>query len=369
MNNAFAKDVNYLKELYQKQKRVEELKELEKNAKAEEKRLKKSLAHEVKSCNEEKNTTIKKRKNEIAATYEEEISNLQSKVKRIENERESHKSKQQNKRYWKETKGMRQELDTLESELRTLIKKNRIPRICRSNLYYSLFLPHGIKDHMIRFLWCIIMVLGLPAVVCWAGSMSFLQQMQERTIFYVLIFMVFLCFTVTLYLFISNRTKMRFQQSLDECRGKIDQIRAMRKQMKAVHKGIHRDKDESEYGLESYDEKLKDYNEQIDTITANKNAALKDFEENKQPVIEKELAEPHETTIADISQKLSELEGNLNAIASELKDLKLDLSNQYEAYLGKENVSLSRVETLIAIMEEESIATVGEAIAIYEKRK
>ena len=369
MNNAYEKDVSYLKELYQKQQRVEQLKEIEKKAKAEEKRLKKSLAHEVKSCNDEKNATSKKRRNEIAATYDKEIENLQSKVKRIENERESHKSKRQNERYQNETKDMRQKKETLESELRTIIKKNRIPRICRTNIYYSLFLPRGVKDQIVRFVWLVILMILLPAIVCVAGSVSFLQEIQSRTIYYAMIFIVFFCITVTIYLFFSNRTKLRFPEPLGECRDIIDQIRDVRKQMKAVHKGIHRDQDESEYGLETYDSKLNDYNQQIDAITANKNAALKDFEEKKQPVIENEIAQSYQTSIEEISRNLKELEVSVSENADELKNLKLEILNQYEVYLGKENVSSNRLQTLITIMEEESIATVGEAIAALEKRK
>ena len=368
MNNAFAKDVTYLKELYQKQQRMEELKEIQKDARAEEKRLKKSLAQQVKSSNDEKAGTIKKRKNEIAASYTKEIELLQSKAKRIENERESHKSKQQDKRYKNETKEMRSDTEQLQSEIKAILKKNRISRICRHNLYYTLFLPQGIGDHLVRLGWFLMLVLILPALVCYAGSQSFLQDLQSQTMFYALIFLVCFCFTIAAYLFVSNRTKMRFMEPLNECRAKIDQIRILRRQMKAVHKGIHKDTDESEYGLESYDAQLQDCTSQIADITANQEAALKDFEEHKQPVIEREIVAAYETAIAEISQKLSECEKTLADIAGELKDINLTICNEYEAYLGKENTSMNRVQELIAIMEEGDVATVGEAIAIYEKR-
>lgn len=365
-DNTFDKGVDYLKEAYNKLLRIEQLTESLNTAKSDARRLEKMSAQEEKDKRDEIASAMKKRKAEINAAYDKEMDAIQNKIKKIDNKRESHKSKQQNARYEAETEEFRKEVDSCTMEIRNLLKQYHISRICRSNLYYSLFLPKGIKDYLILLLWMMITLLAVPLAICGVGRYTFLKSVSSQTVYYVLIFVCCISIVFITYLIITNRTKVRYRTQLLQCRNEKDKIRAIRRQMRAVHNKIKKDKDESEYNLDSFDEQIASFRQEMEAIGEQKKQALMDFDNQKKPIVEQEIASVHDARIAEYDTQRKEAEDYQNNAASELAALRLDISNNYEAYLGKEYITIEKLDILIGIMEEEGIATIGDAIAVYK---
>ncbi|MDD5949790.1 MAG: hypothetical protein PUC39_08720 [Lachnospiraceae bacterium] len=365
-DNTFDKGVEYLKEAYDKLTRIEQLNESLNTAKSDAKRLEKMSAQEERDKKEEIASTIKKRKAEINAAYDKEMDVIQSKIKKIDSKRENHKSRQQDARYRAETEELRQEVDNCTTEIRNILKQYHISRMCRSNLYYSLFLPKGIKDYLILLLWILITLLAIPLAICGIGKYTFLKTVESQMVYYVLIFVCCISLVFITYLVITNRTKVRYRAQLLHCRNEKDKIRAIRRQMRAVHNKIKKDRDESDYNLGSFDEQIAAFRREMEAIGEQKKQALMDFDTEKKPLVEREIASAHDAKISEYDAQRKEAEDFQDQAASELAALRLDISNQYEAYLGKEYVTLEKLDILIGIMEEEGVTTVGDAIAVYK---
>lgn len=368
-DNAFDKGVDYLKEVYDKLVRVEQLQESLEKAHQDAKRAQKALAQEEKQRDEEKVSAVKKRINEISQTYDKEIEVFQDKVKAIDNKREAHKEKKQKERYEVETKELRQEISDCELDIRNVLKQYHISAFCRTNLYYRLFLPKGIKDYVVLFFFLVLTLFLIPGGICVLGTITFLKDVPNRLVYYILFFVCCISLTFITYLIITNRTKVRYPKQLIHCRNQKLKIYAIRRQMRAVKNKINKDKDESEYNLGAFDSQIQSYRDEIAAIGEKKKEALREFENKKRIVVEREVMSSHAAQIKEYKEQIIRSENYEEGATKEIKELKLDISNNYESYLGKEYVNIEKLEVLIDIMEEEGLATVGEAIASYNGQK
>ena len=366
--NAFDKSVNYLEEAYSKLNEVEKLKDTMETAKSDYKRISKEIEQEEKNKSDEINNTIKKRKAEINATYDKEIDILNGKLKKLDNKRQSHKSKQQDARFKLETEGLRHEVDDCVSEINNVIKQNSISKICKTDLYYSLFMPKGIKDILILLLWILITVAAVPFSICGIGKYTFLKDVNSKMVYYILIFVTCISMVFIVYLLFVNHTKVRYPGELKYCRNQKDKIRAINRQMRAIRNKIEKDKDESDYNLGDFDAKISALRQELNAVAEKKKKALADFESEKRPVIEKEIAGTYEGRLTELIERQKSAEQLQNNASKEMADIKLDISNQYEAYLGKEYITLDRLQELITIMKEEGASTVGDAVQIYQRK-
>ena len=362
--NAFDKGIDYLREALQKVQEVDAKKAALASARQESKRLKKQIAQLSKEKNEEMTTTIKKRKAEIHAAYDKELDVIRGKVKKTDASRLKHKERQQDERYDVETVDFRKEIEVCEMEIKNILKQNHIMRFCRRDLFYSLFLPRGAKDILILFLTAALCLFVLPFVGCLLVKYVLLKNAASLAVYYVLIFVCFVCLSFIVYLLIVNRTKVRYPAQLKECRNQKMKIRAIKKQMRAVRNKIEKDKDESGYDLSSFDDQLAVYQQEMDKIGAQRKQALLQFEEEKRAMVEAEIAGPYEEKIRACEEQLKKEEDLIDQQTSALAALRLAITDEYEAYLGKEFVNEERLEILISIMEE-GAATIGDAIQVY----
>ena len=363
--NAFDKGIDYLREAYQAMKDVEEIKASQNKAKAEAKRFSKLVAQEEKNKKDEITTAIKQRTDQIGMAYDNEMDVVRQKIKKLDAKRQTQKAKQQDMRYDAETEGFRQEASLCEAEIKNMLKQHHISAICRTDLFYSLFMPKGIKDFLVILLWLLVLLLVIPFCICLLGKYTFLKGVASLTVYYILIFVCCISIVFITYLLISNRTKVRYPEPLLHCRDEKTKLHAIKRQMRAVRNKIQKDKDESRYDLGSFDTRMEALKVELSEIGEQKKQALLEFDKTKRPVVEQEIAASHDGKIAEYEQGRKEAEDYQDSAESQLATLRLRIVNEYEAYLGKEYMTIEKLDLLLAIMEEEGVATIGEAIAVY----
>jgi hypothetical protein len=366
VEQAFDRDVSYLKEAVEKLQQVAVLEGSVGTADAEMKKLTKQIVQAQKQKEDALAAALKKRRSEVEAAYDKEIEAVRTKIKKVNHKRENQKNKQQNQHYREQTEEFRQEVEDCVIEIGNIIKQNHIMRFCRSDLYYSLFLPRGIKDGLVFLLWFLITVIVVPAAICGIGRYTFLAQVQSQTVYYILIFVCCISVVFITYLLIASRTRLRYRDELLRCRNEKVKIKAIKKQMRAVRNKINKDKDESKYNLDDFDEQLEKYKTQMETIGENKKSAVETFMAQTWPQVESELESRHDAHILELQQQRDERETQQAQEEQQLQALRLELANNYEAYLGKEYMTEERLNRLIDIMEEERAATVGDAIAVLQ---
>lgn len=368
MDSVFDQGVEYLIRARDDVKHCAELEQQQKQICEQEEKLQKAVSQEEKSINDEINSTIKKRKAEIENTYDSQLDASRKKVKKAQDKKSKEKSERVGQRVDEETAGIKENSRQLKIEMKTLFKKNRVPSFCRSGLYYSLFMPKGIGEIFMLFLWIIIGLAALPygmyllfAKVVFAG-----KPVADAPFFMAVVIGITLIIVLGIYFLIFNVTKVQHRDAIAEGRKIRNQIKANDKNIKAIKNAINKDKDESQYELGAYDDKINRFQEEMDMIAQQKQAALTEFEQNTKITITNEINSRRMPKLEEMKQQQAALEEERNAIDNQVKEVSLNIADTYTKYLGKNICKEEVLNDVIHIMESEQIATVSEGLAIYK---
>jgi len=169
-----------------------------------------------------------------------------------------------------------------------------------------------------------------------------------------------------LYLIIGENTKHKHNEKLREIRSLRDSIHKNKKQMKKIAHSIKKDKNEEMYGLGDFDSRIASSEGTITQIESDKEAALKAFDEETKPTIIAEIENREQPHIDDLENTLRNTQQTIVALEENIKQMGITISTQYDAYLGKEYNSISKVDELLAVMSNGEAQTVGDAINVLK---
>lgn len=364
--NVFNENVDYLKAARDELLKLEKMRRALESLKAEDKRIQRAIATEEKSISDEIEQTLKTRQEEIADTYDKELENNMEKTKRLNAKRNQTKTKRINERVEQETAGVREENRLLLNEMKTLFKQEHVPAFCNTKLYYAMFMTKGIGEIFKFLLTLIIGLFAIPGMFCLVGRKTFLATVKQPILSYVIIYAIFIVLFFIIYIIIINNTKVKYRDTLIEGRKIKEKIRANHKQIKAITNSVTKDKDESKYGLDDYDRKLKELQDEASNIATSKQEALTIFENETQKVIIDEIQKRREGALNALEEKYQDVEEKSALGEEAVAKQKVFINQHYEAYLGKDFMKLDKLADLISIMEEGDAETVSDAIAFYK---
>ncbi len=369
--NVFNENVDYLiaalKEVEKRDAMAAELNKM----KAYQKKLSRNIVAEEKSISDEIATTIKKRKQEIADSYDDRLDDNRARKKKVANKRDKKKNQRVNERISNETKDIRKNNRELEVEMKTILKKNKVPTSCASSLYFIMFAARGASEIALMLLVYLVYFAGIPTGVMLLVKKTILEDKKDINMAFwcVLIIAVLIIMQFIIYFVVYNLTKVRHADVIKQIRAIRDKIKANNKQMDAIKNSINKDKDESVYKLDSFDEKLANLDDEADNISEEKQAALKVFENETKKLIIDEINGRRLQTLEDMKAEKSELEDKITKGEKKYSEKVLQITNQYAPYLGEELCKTDKLNDLIALMEEEQADTVSAAINLYKGQK
>lgn len=146
------------------------------------------------------------------------------------------------------------------------------------------------------------------------------------------------------------------------------QILDNKKRIKKIEKNIKKDKNEDMYGLESYDSKINSLHDEISRIEEEKNAALEEFENTTKKDIVNEINERYEEKLSSMETELQKKKVEYDDLDDLVKKQRIYISSNYEAYLGKDFMSMDKLSELNQIMKSDSADTIAQALAVYNNR-
>ena len=330
----------------------QEVKDQEENVK----RLQKSLATERKAVSDSIEVTIRKRRAEIAESFDVQIDETQSQLKKARTQRDKAKRAGVKARMHEETSKILEDNRQLNKEIYTLFRQNGVPRFCHSFLFYALFLPGRFVD-ILAILAALVLVLFLIPY----GVFFFLPT--DETLILAGIYVLDVLIFGGIYLLINNKVKIGHMDSLREGRNLRRQIRANRKQIRVTHRKIRKDKNEEMYGLEEFDETIRRLDQEKTEITEQKTEALNTFEDNGRVLLTQEITENNRERLAELEEKGNQASRDLEKIQSRLKALSLEATEKYESLLGKEFFQEEKIDLLIEAFE------VGGAVNITDAQE
>lgn len=327
----------------------------------DEKKLEKVITLRDKYISDEINSTTKKRKEEIEAAYDEQADKIKSKIKRIRSKKEKSKSKKVSERIELETEDLKVEYKEISLKTKGIIKENKIPSFCNSNLFFSLYLPKGFGDFFRIFVCLLMALLILPC------GIYFFVLPVEKILYLVLVYVAIVVIIGSIYMFIENHVKDKHINGLKEIRILRSELKKNKKKQNRVIKGIKKDKDESVYKLENFDAELVELDKELEGINVQKKDSLTVFDNTTKIEISNEIRSRYEGELTAYKADLDSVVKERKLLEERIKTTALNVANTYEVYIGKEFMNVERLEYLANLMKENELRTISEAIALYKK--
>ncbi len=364
--NVFNENVDYLYQVQTDLEAVEQLKKELAEYKNQEKNLKKAIATEEKSIQDEIAQMIRKRKNEIEKAYDNQIEENKNKSRKMKTKRDKAKSKKMDQRVSEETADLTEENRQLQVEMKTLFKANHVPSFCRSGLFYSLFMTKRITEVLILLATIVLVYVGVPILMYALSVNVFFKGSSQITMLCTLTVALTLFVLGAMYVFIINSVKVKNYNTLCEGRVIRDKMAANKRQVKAIRNTISKDKDDSQYGLDKYDDKLAELDDELKNISQEKQEAMTVFENETKQLLTDEVNDRRLARLEKMKDDIEVLDDNMSILEEDIKASTIAVANNYGAILGKDFCTPAKVADLISLMEDGTADTVSEAIAAYK---
>ena len=107
-------------------------------------------------------TALKKKKEEIAATYDRELSQYQDQIDVCKTERAKAKANAIAQRIQVETAPLNQQNQQLEAQIELKFKENKVPVVCKKRAISMLFFPKNSRDWTIDILVGVGLIFFIP---------------------------------------------------------------------------------------------------------------------------------------------------------------------------------------------------------------
>ncbi len=330
----------------------------------------KEIDSSTRKMQDEIDSTIKKRRTAVASSFNSEIAKAESRLKNAKGERNKAKEKGVGERIAEETAELVGQNKELKNNIKALIRSAKLPFICNIRTYYRLYFTKTVGDVFVCALAFIIFFLLIPMAVYillpWEKA-SVLPDAVEVGITFFACIVVFLL----IYILIGHFTKGKNKETLLSIKSLKEQIAGNDKQIRKITRSIksHAAKDDSEYGLGAFDDKINTNQSQLDDMLNRKNAALSEFESKTKNEITEEIQARLKPAIDSLNARYSELDAEKSSYEKAVQEGKLFISTEYEAYLDKRYAQEEKIDELLEIMQSGQAATVGEAIKFLEKQE
>lgn len=329
----------------------------------EEKRLEKAIKSKEKDIRDEITLTLKKRKDEVGNTFDEQISKLKAKIRKAQNKKDKLKGAKVSERIEGETIDLWEENEKLSMDIKDIFKENKIPRIYNNGLYYSLYFPSSFSDVFIFILLMGIAFIGIPCGI-YFGILP-----ERKTIYLIAVYFITIFLVGGLYLFFNNISKTKYLDPITQVKQLRIQIRTNKKKIKGIKKSVLKDKDESSYGLEEIKQELMELDTDLKELEKKKQEAIHNFEDTTSVVITAEIKAKHQEELDELKADYYNIHQNLNQCDSKIKDSALYMANNYEAYVGKEFLKVEKIDQLIRLMEDNGLSTISEGVAFFHQEE
>ena len=373
--NIFDQNVEYLIQIRDEVAQCDQLEVQKKELKDKSEKMKKAIAQEEKSINDEINSTLKKRKSELESTYDDQLDTARKKVKKAQDKKNKEKSERVGQRVTEETADVNESSRQLKTEMKTLFKKNHVPSFCMSGLYYSLFMPKGINEFLTLLLSVIIGLVGLPCGIYFLFSRVILKDtligknqvpIAESSVFMAIVVGVTIILVLGIYFLLFNVTKVKHRDTIAEGRKIRNQILANEKNVRAIKNAINKDKDESQYALDEYDAEIAQFQGEMEAIAQQKQDALTEFEKQTKVMITDEIQGRRMGKLNDMKQQREAVEAERDSLEKQMNQASLAITENYGKYLGKNICKVDALNDIINIMASEDVPTISEGLAIYK---
>lgn len=331
----------------------------EKQLRLDEERLERTLEAEKKAVADNIRLTVKKRSEEISASYDKEIVKGQERLKRVRSKREKEKSQRVKDRIEEETAALHDYNRELKLKMKSLFQQKHVPRYCRSSLYYSLYFPRWFKEFLVLFILVLVFFLALPCGIYYLIP-------QRQPLYLAGIYLVDILIFGGAYIMVGNRGKLNHIEALKEGRKIRDQIHSNNKKIKVIISTIRKDRNESLYNLEKYDDEIAQAEQELTRVTEQKKDALNTFEAVTKVILTDEITHNNQERLDGLMAEHEQAADDLRATEAQVKERRLYITDHYGMYLGSDLLDPLKIAELAALIQEDKAKNLSEAVEAYK---
>ena len=340
--------------LQEETRKQEDFNAAEANVKAKQKELeiqKKYVTDKIAGTTKDRRAELKKQQDDLVDEAAKEL-------KEAERKRKEAKTEAVNERVKNETADLVAQNEGFKKANADLFRANKVPAFCNSEFYYSLFAPKTGKN-FVFFIITVVITLGLiPNIVC-------LLIKSDQLILKILVYLAIVIFFAVIYFVIFATTRGKGKGVIiEQGRMNMDQIEKNEKEIKKIQKGIRTDKDESLYGLEGFDEEIANFQSALEAKVADRDAALKVFDEETAVAIKDEIEKENQPMIEQMEAEVAELQADLDDQKLGVVNLEEEINTSYGTFLGKKNMNAEKIDKMTTLMKEGKAETIMQALDV-----
>lgn len=314
----------------------------------------------TKAMQDEIAARIKESTDSICAGYDKAIACDKDKIKQVQSDRDKAKQQGMKERIQAETASLRQENKELASQIEKAFIQENVSKITNNSFFLAVFLSRKVKDVLVYILFMLIMCAGIPAVLYFLPFVPAWVPVVYTAVVAILFLIISRCVYINLI--------MPHYDTITAARDTKYRIRNNKKIIKKIRHSIKKDDDEAMYGLESFDHKINDLHDSIEKTETEKQAALKEFEDTVKPDILEEIQNRYVDKLELMKTELAKKKDEHTRLDDLVKQQRIYISSNYEAYLGREFIDKDKLTELDNIMKSGACTTIAQAIAEYKNQ-
>ncbi|NBG88176.1 hypothetical protein [Isachenkonia alkalipeptolytica] len=328
--------------------------ERENELEVKEKEAQQNLTQKENAVESEIKSVTRQRREELESTFDKQLESVQGKLKKVEANKEKAKKKAMSQRIHEETADLRKEEEELSLAGRAVFKEKNIPLMYNNRWFFALYFPSGLGDIGI-----VILTLALAFFAVPFGIYNiFFEGMG--TLYLGMSYVIAILVFGGLYLIIS-KTKYKHLDALKRVKEIRKQIRENQKEQRKIKRQIEKDEDENPYDLKEFDREIEEYKKSIQELTEKKKKALQEFDEETAQEIQRQIKETHEEELKALKEAYQRIYDERKDNLEKLNNLSVKVSTEYESILGKEVLTVEKLDKMAETIREGKAENIKEA--------
>lgn len=298
--------------------------------------------------------TLKQRSDDLTATYDRQISQVEARLRKSQTDREKARQEGVRGRIKNETEPLKIEIKELRRQITAVMKKDNAPMFYSTNVFYTLFHPSGLGE-----LFCFLSVFIVLFALLPFGLYFLIPDHQ---IFHLIaIYVVDILFFGGIYVAVMNISG-RHAGAVQQGRDIKNRIKLNRKTIKKKIKNIRKDSDEAGYNLESFDDEIAKIQQERSDIISQKQSAQNTFDTVTRNIIIDEIETAAKPKIDELSLAFTNAVNQRSELETREKEQALKLSRNYEQYLGKAHMNAEAIDRIKALLESGDASSIIDAV-------
>ena len=320
------------------------------------KQSEKAYSSMEKSVAEGITTALKKKKEEIAATYDRELSQYQDQIDVCKTERAKAKANAIAQRIQVETAPLSQQNQQLEAQIELKFKENKVPVVCKKRAISMLFFPKNSRDWTIDILVGVGLIFFIPLFF----SLAISNRLVLAFTFFVYVGALF-----TAYLYLLHKYMLKFAGVNEEVEELRKQIRVNHKNKQLMTNRIKKSQDETGYNLGSFDDKITGIQQVMQNTVEKRQEALENFESEIRHQITADITAANKDELLGLQQEFESKRQELSDKKEEIEQIEKQLKEEYEPVFGKDLLYKQRLNKFDSFCQENADLSLEEALAQY----